>query len=149
MEWLTILTSLLVTGSAVLLTKRGPNRRLKLLALTVALMSLTQILVLLLATRHSRSRIIDAYQLLVATLSLAAVYLLGLEIRDRRRADRQLRLLEQDLPYASMRTLSSNIGFAQSQTPITVGSSHQTTPDGEAQEGGVSGKGDQLCDRIR
>ncbi len=149
MELLTILASLLVTGSALLLIKRGANRRLKLLALTVGLMSLTQIVVLLQATRHSRSRIVEAYQLLVATLSLTAVYLLGLEIRDRRRADRQLRLLEQDLPYASMRTLSSNIGFPQPQAISIAGANLQTEPDGNFQDGVISKKDDQLCDRTR
>ena len=149
MELLTILASLLVTGSALLLIKRGANRRLKLLALTVGLMSLTQIVVLLQATRHSRSRIVEAYQLLVASLSLTAVYLLGLEIRDRRRADRQLRLLEQDLPYASMRTLSSNIGFPQSQAISLAGANPQTDADGNFQDGEISKEDDQLCDRTR
>jgi hypothetical protein len=91
--------NLLATGCSLLLIKRGPTRRLRLLSLTVGLMALSQSAVLLesagiCATGGPAAT--DIHQTLTGALSLLAIYLLGLEIYDRNVTDRRLRLAEFD-----------------------------------------------------
>jgi hypothetical protein len=95
----TIIANLTTTGCAILLLRRGPSRRLRLLTLAVGLMSLSQTV----AWVYSHSFGTDTpalglqvHQALVACLSLLAIYLLGSEIYDRNYTDRKLRLLEHD-----------------------------------------------------
>ena len=94
-----ITANLLATGSALLLIKRGPTRRLRLLSLTVGLMSLSQSAVLLQSVGFcvdSNTSAVGWHQTLTGALSLLAIYLLGLEIYDRNVTDRRLRLAEFD-----------------------------------------------------
>lgn len=99
-----ILASLLATGSALLLIRRGPTRRLRQLALTVALISLAQTVELLhgiwvtALPVQSGSDVSSLQRLVVAALSLMAIYILGIEIQDRNSTDRQLRLMEHAVP---------------------------------------------------
>lgn len=100
----TIAANLATTCCALLLLRRGPSRRLRLLILTVGLLSLAQTA----ACLHSQgvwaggsAYVVEAHQSLVACLSLLAIYLLGSEIYDRNLTDRKLRLLEHDQLPAS------------------------------------------------
>ncbi|MCC6363609.1 MAG: hypothetical protein IT165_08785 [Bryobacterales bacterium] len=97
MVFTTILANLLATGCALLLVHRGPSRRLKLLAFTVGLMSLSQTAALL----HSvgiwsapAAHVAQFHELLVAALALQALYLLGQEMYEQNYKDRMLRLIE-------------------------------------------------------
>lgn len=97
----TVAANLATTGCALLLLRRGPSSRLRLLTLTVGLMSLAQTA----ACLHSNAiwaggstYVSQAHEPLVACLSLLSIYLLGVEIWDRNLTDRKLRLLEHDLP---------------------------------------------------
>jgi hypothetical protein len=105
MVFTTILANLLATGCAILLVHRGPSRRLKLLAFTVGLMSLSQTAALL----HTVGiwsvpavGVAQLHELLVAGLALQAIYLLGQEVYEQNYKDRKLRLIEFDF----MRPLS-------------------------------------------
>lgn len=107
MTSLTILVNLLATGCAILLIKRGPTKRLKLLTLTVGLMALSQSAALLGTVRAcdgTPAISIEAHLSLTGLLSLLAMYLLGLEIYDRNLTDRRLRLSE----YEAMRSPQTN-----------------------------------------
>lgn len=99
MNYLTITVNLLASGCAILLIRKGPSRRLKLLTLTVGLMALSQSMALLKAAGvcdGSSSQPSQLHQTLTGALSLLAMYLLGLEIYDRKLTDRRLRLSEYD-----------------------------------------------------
>ena len=99
MNYLTTTTNLLASGCAILLIRKGPSRRLKLLTLTVGLMALSQSATLLTmagACDGSSLRPAQFHQTLTGALSLLAMYLLGLEIYDRKLTDRRLRLSEYD-----------------------------------------------------
>jgi len=91
----TIIANLLATGSAVLLARRGPNRRLRLLTLVVGLMSLSRTV----GYVHPESGLSNPamaliQELWIAALALASVYLLAGEMRDRKATDQKLRLME-------------------------------------------------------
>ncbi|MCC6390341.1 MAG: hypothetical protein IT167_07045 [Bryobacterales bacterium] len=112
---MTILANLLATGCALLLVHRGPSRRLKLLAFTVGLMSLSQTAALL----HSvgiwsppAAHVAQLHELLVAALALQAIYLLGQEVYEQNYKDRKLRLLEFDF----MRPLGGMIAKKTART---------------------------------
>ena len=89
----TILANLLSTGCAVLLVRRGPTPRLRLLTLVVGLASLSQTAAFLHAQGiwQSGTSVAQMHQLLVGALSLCALHLLSLEIRDRNLTDRKHR----------------------------------------------------------
>jgi len=111
----TILANLLATGCALLLVKRGPNRRLKLLSLTVGLISLTQTAALLHSGQTCNSGstpVVFGHQVLTGVMALVAIGLLGLEIFDRNRTERRLRLAE----YVAMPPVSKN-GHGTGQHP--------------------------------
>ncbi|HUQ90531.1 MAG TPA: hypothetical protein VM120_02545 [Bryobacteraceae bacterium] len=96
---LTMVASLAATGCSILLLRRGPTPRLRLLALTVGLMSLCQSASLL----HSQGvwaigwPVAQSHQALAASLSFVAIYILGAEIYDRNQTDRKLRLAEYEI----------------------------------------------------
>lgn len=95
----TILANLLSTGCAVLLVRRGPSPRLRLLTMVVGLASLSQTAAFLHAQGiwQIGTGITTLHQLLVGALSLCAIHLLSREIRDRNLTDRKLRLTEHEL----------------------------------------------------
>ena len=105
----TILANLLSTGCAVLLVRRGPTPRLRLLTLVVGLASLSQTAAFLHAQGiwHSGTSVAQMHQLLVGALSLCALHLLSLEIRDRNLTDRKLRLTEYELEVMQSRAVSA------------------------------------------
>jgi len=122
MVFTTILANLLATGCALLLVHRGPSRRLKLLAFTVGLMSLSQTAALL----HSvgiwsapATQMAQFHELLVAALALQAVYLLGQEMYEQNYKDRKLRLVEFDF----MRPLGGMITKRTAQAEKAAGES--------------------------
>jgi hypothetical protein len=87
----TVLCSLVVA-------KRSSNNRLRLLAFTVALLPLCQ-LVVLLGTHHiwlarSVTETAESLELLLSALCLTAVHLLSKENTDRKSTDLRLRLVE-------------------------------------------------------
>ncbi|MBV6430321.1 MAG: hypothetical protein IANPNBLG_00430 [Bryobacteraceae bacterium] len=115
MVFTTILANLLATGCALLLVHRGPSRRLKLLAFTVGLMSLSQTAALL----HTVGiwsvpavGVARLHELLVAGLALQAIYLLGQEVYEQNYKDRKLRLIEFDF----MRPLGIIGGHKEKET---------------------------------
>jgi hypothetical protein len=95
-----VIANLIATACALMLVRRGPSPRLRLLTLTVGLMSLAQ-------TTHflhtqgiwtgGRLYMESIHHMLVAALSLLAIYLLGTEIYDRNLTDRRLRLAEHEM----------------------------------------------------
>ncbi len=94
-----IVANLLATGCSLLLIKRGPTKRLRLLSLTVGLMALSQSALLLQSAgvcRGGTAEAVGFHQALTGALSLLAIYLLGLEIYDRNFTDKRLRLAEYD-----------------------------------------------------
>jgi hypothetical protein len=100
MIFTTIVANLLVTLAALLLIKRRPSRRLRILTLIVGLMSLAQTASYIDMHERGHWRLIQnlgVHQALVAGLSIAAIYLLGLEVHDRRVMERQVRLMEHEL----------------------------------------------------
>ena len=126
----TVIANLLATGSALLLMRRGPTPRLRLLVLTVGLMSLAQTASYIQAhgawTPFS-GVLADFDHLTVGALSLLAIYLLGQEIYDRRGTDRRLRLAEHALPVpqvehmAQVHTESSRSATPSPQPQQTMG----------------------------
>jgi hypothetical protein len=109
-----IVANLAATASALLLARRGPTRRLKLLTLTVGLMALAQ------TTGYLQSQgiwnsggehVASIHQSLAALLSLMAIYLLGSEIYDRSVVDRKLRLTEHEILSPVKEVLSPDMLF--------------------------------------
>jgi hypothetical protein len=97
---MTIIANLLATGCALLLMRKGPTRRLRLLVLTVGLTSLAQTALCLHGSGIaglSTLPMLPIHQVIVAGLSLFAVYLLGLEVRERNVSERRMRLVEHEL----------------------------------------------------
>ena len=99
MNWMAAL--LMVTNGLTLvwalkLLGRRPNRRLRHLVLTVSIVSLTQTVVFLCHLEgKSLLQAASALQQCVTSMgTMAAVYLLWVEIRDRNRIDQMLRLAE-------------------------------------------------------
>jgi hypothetical protein len=87
----------LTIACACVLARRSSNRRIRLLAFTIALVPLCQGVILLGDNKIWVSPIIrdtaQSMELLVNALCLAAVYLLGEENRERKDTDTQLRVL--------------------------------------------------------
>ena len=101
MDWLPIL--LIVTNGLTLvwalkLLGRKPNRSLRLLVLTVSIVSLSQTAGFLchLQGESLMQAAATLQQCVTAMGTMAAVYLLWVEIRDRSRTDRMLRLAEHE-----------------------------------------------------
>jgi len=97
MVFTTILANLLVTGAALLMLRRGPTRRLKMLTLAVGLMSLAQTAAymhLQNVWKVDSTVVIIIHQWLVIGLCVSALYLLGAEIYERSSRERTLRLME-------------------------------------------------------
>ncbi len=99
MNWMA--TLLMVTNGLTLiwalkLLGRRPNRRLRHLVLTVSIVSLTQTVVFLCHLEgKSLLQAASVLQQCVTSMgTMAAVYLLWVEIRDRNRTDQMLRLAE-------------------------------------------------------
>ncbi len=95
----TVLAHFLTTGCALMLIRRGPNRRLRLLTGTVGLMSLSQTIVLLQSGglwMLSGAEMAGIHQILIGALSLLAIHLLAREIYDRNHTDKRLRLIEHE-----------------------------------------------------
>jgi hypothetical protein len=93
----TILANLMVTGAALLMLRRGPTKRLKLMTLAVGLMSLAQTV----AYMHLQGVfaldpgvVLMVHQWLVIGLCVGSLYLLGREIYDRSSRERTMRLME-------------------------------------------------------
>lgn len=100
MVFMTIIANLLATACALLLMRKGPTRRLRLLVLTVGLTSLAQTALCLHGSgiaSLSTLPMLPIHQVIVAGLSLFAVYLLGLEVRERNVSERRMRLVEHEL----------------------------------------------------
>lgn len=94
-----VIANLVATACALLLVRRGPSPRLRLLTLTVGLMSLAQTTSFLHAQgiwTGGKLYMDSIHHVLVAALSLLAIYLLGSEIYDRNLTDRRLRLAEHE-----------------------------------------------------
>lgn len=107
----TLIANLATTGCALLMVRKGPTRRLKILTFTVGLMSLAQTA----SFFHSQGlyaagvvAISYANQILAAGLSLVAIIVLTREIYDRAQMDRKLRLVEFDSPAPAVETGSPN-----------------------------------------
>jgi hypothetical protein len=88
---------LLTVVSAIVVSKRSSNSRIRLLALTVGLLPLCQSLVLL--GRHQIlgpevAETVESLELLVGALSLGAIHFLNKENADRRNTDKRLRVAE-------------------------------------------------------
>ncbi len=96
----TIAASLTATGCALLLLRRGPTRRLKLLTLSVGLMSLSQSVMMYQIGAECNAGggvYVNSHHLLISVLSLLSIYLLGSEIYDRNFVNKRLRLAEADV----------------------------------------------------
>lgn len=103
-----VIANMTATGCSLLLLRRGPSRRLRLLTLDVGLMTLAQNSYVLFAngiwtggsfyTQH-------LHHLLVTALSLLAIYILRMEACDRNYTDRKLRLLEHELAQQAQQAL--------------------------------------------
>jgi len=92
--------NLAAAGCAILLMRKSPTRRLRLLVLVVGLLSLGQTVLGLQATGVINLRIFSALPLhvvIMAGLSLHSVYLLALEVRERSLSERRMRLVEHEL----------------------------------------------------
>jgi hypothetical protein len=117
MLWITLLAHFLATGCAVLLSRRGPSRRLRVLSLVVGLMSMTQTMAFL-----HRNHLVtglqgmaDIHEALVALLCIVAIVLLGTEVIDRRWVDTRMRILEHEgmqTPPASASITGSHAAVA-------------------------------------
>jgi len=118
---MTILANLLATGCAILLMRKGPTRRLRHLVLTVGLMSLAQTALCVSASGIVNIASFPAEQLrqvMVGALSLYAVYLLGLEVRDRNVSERRMRLVEHELH--SGETIMEGLSRLQNQVRLQL-----------------------------
>jgi hypothetical protein len=89
-------TSVLTLLWALRLLGRRPNRRLRHLVLAVTIISITQTVVFLCHWQgQSLSQAVGVLQQCITSMgTLAALYLLWVEIRDRNRTDHLLRLAE-------------------------------------------------------
>jgi hypothetical protein len=101
MDWITILlvsANVLTLAWALQLLGRQPNRRLRHLVLTVSIVSMTQTAAFLchLQGQSLMQAVVVVQQCVTSMGTLAAVYLLWVEIRDRRRTDEMLRLAEHE-----------------------------------------------------
>lgn len=101
MDWMPILligTNVLTLVWALKLLARQPNRRLRHLVLTVSIVSITQTVAFLCHLQgQSLLQAASALQQCVTSMgTMAAVYLLWVEIRDRNRTDQMLRLAEHE-----------------------------------------------------
>ncbi len=110
-----VIANLIATACALLLVRRGPSPRLRLLTLTVGLMSLAQTTSFLHAQgiwTGGKLYMDSIHHVLVAALSLLAIYLLGTEIYDRNLTDRRLRLAEHEtlapIPAAPVEKKAAN-----------------------------------------
>lgn len=92
----TIAANLATTGCGLLLLQRGPSRRLRLLTLSVGLMSLTQTAACLqfYSLGSGSAYIPQGHQSMVACLSMLCIYLLGREMSSRNSPNRKLQPLE-------------------------------------------------------
>src|ERR1700694_1230888 len=92
-----LLAYALTITCAFVLATRSSNRRIRLLAFTIALVPLCQGVILLGDNKIWVSPMMrdtaQSMELLVGALCLAAVYLLGEENRDRKETDSKLRVL--------------------------------------------------------
>lgn len=101
MDWMAILliaANLLTVAWALKLLGRQPNRRLRHLVLTVSIVSVSQT-VAFICHLQGKSLLQAAsvlQQCVTAMGTMAAVYLLWVEIRDRHRIDQMLRLAEHE-----------------------------------------------------
>src|SRR5438552_3148733 len=115
---LTSVTIYLVTALGALLwvRRRGLNQRLRLLALLVGLMPLLQAVTLLKDNGHWFANLNlplgDIAPLLLGALCVCAVYLLDLEISDRRKTDMRLRLVEQETPFHTPPPVSARVRYS-------------------------------------
>ena len=101
MDWMAILlvgANGLTLAWALKLLGRQPNRRLRHLVLTVSIVSMTQTAAFLshLQGQSLMEAAAVVQQCVTSMGTLAAVYLLWVEIRDRRRTDAMLRLAEHE-----------------------------------------------------
>lgn len=98
MPILLISANVLTLAWALKLLGRQPNRRLRHLVLTVSIVSMTQTAAFLCHLQgQSLMQAAAVVQQCVTSMgTLAAVYLLWVEIRDRRRTDEMLRLAEHE-----------------------------------------------------
>lgn len=99
MDWMAMVllaANGLTLAWAVRLLGRRPNRRLRLLVLTVSIVSISQTVAFACHTQgQSMMQAAAVLQQCVTSMgTLAAVYLLWVEMRDRNRTDRLLRLAE-------------------------------------------------------
>jgi hypothetical protein len=83
---------------SLVIARRSSNWRIRLLALTVGLLPLSQA-VILMSSNHiwlpeQLARVAQSLQLLVCALCLTAIHLLNKENRDRKGADYRLRVAE-------------------------------------------------------
>lgn len=134
----TVLAHLLTTGCALVLLRRGPNRRLRLLTLAVGLMSLSQTITLLQSAGMWTPGVYTngEHEVLVGALSLLAIHLLGREIYDRNRTDMRLRLVEHETAGRDPVVRDQRIGGIASEPTIgllpfaaAIGMSSQVSPD--------------------
>jgi len=109
----TLFANLATTGCALLLVRKGPTRRLKILTFTVGLMSLAQTA----SFFHSQgffatgvTGISHLHQILAAGLSLVAIIVLTREIYDRTLMDRRLRLIEHEVPAPAVEAAKADAG---------------------------------------
>jgi hypothetical protein len=89
---------LLTIATSLLVARRSSNWRIRLLALTVGLLPLCQV-VILLGNNHiwltgQVAQIAEILQLLVSALCLTSVHLINIENGDRKSTDARLRVTE-------------------------------------------------------
>ena len=101
MNWIAILligANVLTLAWALKLLGRQPNRRLRHLVLTVSIVSISQTVAFLCHLQgQTLSQAASVLQQCVTSMgTMAAVYLLWVEIRDRNRTDHMLRLAEHE-----------------------------------------------------
>lgn len=110
MDWISILlisANGMTLAWALKLLSRQPNRRLRHLVLTVSIVSISQTVAFLCHLQgQSLMQAAAVLQQCVTSMgTLAAVYLLWVEIRDRNRTDQMLRLAEHENQVRSGRML--------------------------------------------
>jgi len=110
MDWmamLLIVTNALTLGWALKLLGRRPNRQLRHLVLTVSIVSISQTVAFLCHLQgQSLLQAASVLQQCVTSMgTMAAVYLLWVEIRDRNRTDQMLRLAEHENQVRQSRVL--------------------------------------------
>lgn len=120
-----VIANLTATGCALLLTRRGPSPRLRLLTLTVGMMSLAQTTSFLYAQgvwTGGQLYMQHVHHELMAGFSLLAIYLLGKEILDRNLTDKRLRLAEHEAIRVECRQTAQWQSIAKQQVtePLTA-----------------------------